>query len=151
MLNVVRIPTIAMFIGQPESGKSNCALNLLRKEYLSSFEYVVLICPTVRCNKTYLDCPFIWKDDSFFVIEPGDQLLKWVDKLSKLLIGKETLFILDDIVGDESLDKTRGALYALAIAVRHRGHSLWLMTHSVLYGYPEAVPPFINNALYLVP
>ena len=130
MLNIVKIATIAIFVGQPGSGKTNCVLNLLRKEYLSSFEYVVLVCPTVRWNKTYLDCPFIWKDDSFFVIEPGDQLLKWVEKLSKLLIGKETLFILDDIVADEALDKTRGALYDLAIAVRHRGHSLWLCTQS---------------------
>ena len=73
MLNVVKIPTIAMFVGPPGSGKSNCALNLLRKEYLNCFEYVVLVCPTVRYNKTYLDCPFIWKDDNFFVIEPGDQ------------------------------------------------------------------------------
>ena len=71
-----------------------------------------------------------------FVIEPGDQLLMWVDKLSKLLIGKETLFILDDIVADEALDKTRGALYDLAIAVRHRGNSLWLLTQSYV-GIPK--------------
>ena len=125
-----------MLIGPPGCGKSNCVLNLLRKEYLSSFEYIVLLCPTVRYNKTYLECPFIWKDDSFFVIEPGDQLLKWVDKLSKLLIGKETLFILDDIVADESLDKTRSTLYDLAIAVRHRGHSLWLLSQSYV-GIPK--------------
>ena len=84
MLDVVRIPAIAMFIGVPGCGKSNCVLKLLRKEYLSSFEYVVLVCPTVRWNKTYLESQFIWEDDGFFIIEPGDQLFKWVDKLSKL-------------------------------------------------------------------
>ena len=136
MLDVVRIPAIAIFIGVPGCGKSNCVLNLLRKEYLNSFEYIVLLCPTVRYNKTYLECPFIWKDDSFFVIEPGDQLLKWVEKLSKLLIGRETLFILDDIVADEALDKTRSTLYDLAIAVRHRGHSLWLLSQSYV-GIPK--------------
>ena len=150
MLDVVQNSLqLLCLLGHLGSGKSNCALNLLRKEYLSSFEYVVLVCPTVRWNKTYLDCPFIWKDDSFFVIEPGDQLLKWVDKLSKLLIGKETLFILDDIVADESLDKTRGALYDLAIAVRHRGHSLWL-TDSVVYAIPKRFRRLVTMLFHLV-
>ena len=42
----------------------------------------------------------------------------------------ETLFIIDDIIADESLDKRRQPLLELAISGRHRGHYLWLLTQS---------------------
>ena len=35
-----------------------------------------------------------------------------------------------DIIADETLDKCRQPLSELAISVRHRGHSLWLLTQS---------------------
>ena len=42
----------------------------------------------------------------------------------------ETLFIINDIIADESLDKRRKSLLELAISGRHRGHYLWLLTQS---------------------
>ena len=43
---------------------------------------------------------------------------------------KLTLFLIDDIIADETLDKRRQPLLELAISGRHRGHSLWLLTQS---------------------
>ena len=42
----------------------------------------------------------------------------------------ETLFIFDDIIADEIIDKRRQLLLELAILGRHRGHYLWLLTQS---------------------
>ena len=42
----------------------------------------------------------------------------------------EVLFIIDDIIANESLDKRRQPLLELAISGRHRGHYLWLLTQS---------------------
>ena len=42
----------------------------------------------------------------------------------------EVLFIIDDIIANESLDKRRQPLLELSISGRHRGHYLWLLTHS---------------------
>ena len=53
-----------------------------------------------------------------------------IEKISNLLAGDKTLFLIDDIIADETLDKRRQPLLELAISERHRGHSLWLLTQS---------------------
>ena len=42
----------------------------------------------------------------------------------------KALFIIDDIIANESLDKRRQPLLELSISGRHRGHYLWLLTQS---------------------
>ena len=61
-----------------------------------------------------------WKNQLYYLIE----------KYSKPLAGSETLFLTDDIIADEALDKHCQPLLGLAISGRHRGHSLWLLTQS---------------------
>ena len=50
--------------------------------------------------------------------------------MSELLRLLEVLFIIDDIIANESLDKKRQPLFELAISGRHWGHYLWLLTQS---------------------
>ena len=38
------------------------------------------------------------------------------------------LFVVDDMIADKTLDKTRGALLDIAISGRHRKDSLWMLT-----------------------
>ena len=53
-----------------------------------------------------------------------------IEKISNLLAGDKTLFLIDDIIADETLDKHCQPLLELAISGRHRGQSLWLLTQS---------------------
>ena len=53
-----------------------------------------------------------------------------IEKISNLLAGFATLFLIDYIIADETLDKRRQPLLELAISGRHRAHSLWLLTQS---------------------
>ena len=53
-----------------------------------------------------------------------------IKKISNLLAGDKTLFLIDDIIADETLDKHHQPLLELVILGRHRGHSLWLLTQS---------------------
>ena len=53
-----------------------------------------------------------------------------IEKISNLLTGDETLFLIDDIIADETLDKHCEPLLELVIWRRHRDHSLWLLTQS---------------------
>ena len=57
-------------------------------------------------------------------------MFEFVEKLSTLFSGEETLFIVDDVIADETLDKRRNPLLELAISGRHRKHSLWILTQS---------------------
>ena len=53
-----------------------------------------------------------------------------IEKISNLLTGSATLFLIDDIIVDEALDKHHQPLLELAISGRHRHHSLLLFTQS---------------------
>ena len=53
-----------------------------------------------------------------------------IEKISNLLTGSKTLFLVDDIIADEALDKRRQPLLELAISGRHRNHLLWLLIQS---------------------
>ena len=60
--------------------------------------------------------------------------------MSNLLAGSKTLFLIDDIIANETLNKQRQPLLELAISRRHRGHSRWLLTQSYI-----AVPKNIRR------
>ena len=53
-----------------------------------------------------------------------------IETISDLLTGDKTLFLIDDIIANETLNKSHQPLLELAISRRHRGHSLWLLTQS---------------------
>ena len=70
-----------------------------------------------------------------------------IEKISNLLTGDKTPFLIDDIIADETLDKCHQPLLELAISGRHKGHSLWLLTQSY-----TAIPNNIRrqaNMLYV--
>ena len=53
-----------------------------------------------------------------------------IEKISNLLAESKTLFLINDTIADETLDKHHQPLLELAISGRHRQHSLWLLTQS---------------------
>ena len=121
----------SIFIGQTGCGKTHLALDLIEKEYNKTFEYIVIICSTLRENhKTYHAKEWIKNDDNVWLVDPKDNFYQWIKKLSELLRFIEVLFIIDDIIANESLDKRRQPLLELSISGRHRGHYLWLLTQS---------------------
>ena len=50
--------------------------------------------------------------------------------MGKLFAGFKTLFLIDDIIDDETLYRKRQPLLELVISGRHKEHSLWLLTQS---------------------
>ena len=46
------------------------------------------------------------------------------------MVGWKALFLIDNIITNETLDKRRHPLLGLAILGRHKSHSLWLLTQS---------------------
>ena len=120
-----------MFIGQTGFGKTHLVLELIEKEYSKHFDYIIIICPTLReNNETYHAKEWIKNDDKVCLVDPKDNLYEWIKKLSENLRFLEVLFIIDDIIANKELDKRRQPLLELSISGRHRGHYLWLLTQS---------------------
>ena len=123
-------PHTALFIAPTGVGKTHLALSLPENEYGNHFNFNVIICPTLTHNETYKSRGWVWNYPDVFPIEPGNRLYYLIEKISNLLAGSVTLFLIDDIIANEALDKCRQPLIELAISGRHRQHSLWLLTQS---------------------
>ena len=64
------------------------------------------------------------------MIESLNNIYDWIEKIGKLFAGFKTLFLIDDIIADENLDKRRQPLLELVILGGHKEHSLWLLMQS---------------------
>ena len=113
---------------------------MIEKEYNKHFDYIIIICPTLRWNKKYHARVWIKNYDQVFLIEPKYKLYQWIEKLLQLLARSGTIFIIDDIIADEDLDKKGLSLLELAISGRHRNHYLWLLAQ-----YYSAIPKHLRR------
>ena len=128
---MMKEPHTALFVAPTGVGKTHLALDLLEKEYKNYFDFLIIItCSTLKHNETYRSRKWVWTDPEVIMIEPGNSLYGWIEKIGNLLAGSKTLFLIDDIIVDENLDKKRQPLLELVILGRHNEHSLWLLTHS---------------------
>ena len=130
----------ALFVAPTGIGKTHLALSLIENEYKNHFNFIVIICPTLRYNSTYKSRSWVWNDPNVIPIEPGNQLYYLIEKISNLLAGDKTLFLIDDIIADETHDKRWQPLLELSISGRHRGHPLSLLTQSY-----TAIPNYIRR------
>ena len=119
-----------MFIGQTGCGKTHLVLELIENQYNNHFDYIVIVCPTLQENETYHAKEQIKNDDKVWLVESKENLYQWIKKLSEVLRFLEALFIIDDIIANESLDKRRQPLLELYVSGRHSNHYLWLLTQS---------------------
>ena len=123
----------ALFIALTGVGKTLLALSLLENEYRNHFDFIVIICPTLTHNcETYKSRGWVWNHPDVIPMEPGNRLYYFIEKIcnSNLLAGSVTLFLINDIIADEALDKCHQPLLELAISGCHRQYSLWLLTQS---------------------
>ena len=137
MTGSIKKPHASIFIGHMGCGKTHFVLELIEKEHNKHFDYIVIICPALlENNKTYHAKEWIKNDDKVWLVDPKDNLYQWIKKLSEFLRFLEVLFIIDDIIANESVDKRRQPLLELSISGRHRSHYLWLLTQSY-YAIPK--------------
>ena len=123
-------PHTALFIAPTEVRKTHLALDLLEKEYKNHFNFIIIICSMLKHNETYRSQKWVWTDPEVILIEPDNSLYSWFEKIGNLLAGSKTLFLINDIIANENLNKRRQPLFKLAISGRHKKHSLWLLTQS---------------------
>ena len=126
-------PHTALYVA-PLGLENTFSLGFTRACVLQSFRFNIILCPTLRYNKTYHLRKWFWTDSYVIPKELGDssgsRLYDWSEKLGNLLAEHKTLFLIDNTIADEMLDKRRQPLLGLSISGRHRGHSLWLLTQS---------------------
>ena len=106
---------MALFVAPTGIGRIHLALDLLEREYLNHFNFIIILCPTLGYNKTYCLWKWFWDDHYVIPIDPGNHLYDWIERLSNHLAHHKTLFLIDDIIADEIFYKRRQPLPGLAI------------------------------------
>ena len=61
-MNLPKFPHSAMFVGVTACGKTEFLLGLLETVYKDHFEFIVILCPTILDNKTYLSRKWIFDE-----------------------------------------------------------------------------------------
>ena len=69
------------------------------------FQHIVVLCPTVRHNKTYQQCPWIWTDPEVYLLDPGERLHDYLRAFYHVFMGEPTLYIIDDCSASTALTK----------------------------------------------
>lgn len=118
----------AIICGQTGCGKTVFALDLLESTYRGVFRHVVILCPTVSHNETYLNRPWIWADEEVIVRDPGERLHDYLRVLYQVFQGEPTLYTIDDCSAKAALTKKKDMLSELAFSGRHAKQSIWVLT-----------------------
>ena len=124
-------PHSAIICGQAQLGNTQFVLDELlhpeRGSYRNAFDFVFILCPTWKCNRTYLDRPWLWRGphaSRFYFIEPGGRLHDWFRLLFSLYADAPTLYIVDDMSASRALTKKKDMLSELAFSGYHAKQSV---------------------------
>ena len=110
-MNLPKFPHSAMFVGVTACGKTEFLLRLLETIYKSHFEFIVILCPRILDNKTYLSRKWIFDDKNILIADPSEgKLNEWIKLFNSMLKGHQTLFIIDDCSAEGEINKKRDAL-----------------------------------------
>ena len=63
-----KFPHSAMFVGVMACSKTEFLLRLPETEYKNHFEFILILCPTILDNKTYLSEKWILNDENVFIV-----------------------------------------------------------------------------------
>ena len=128
-------------------GKTHFVLDLLENEFRQKFDYIIIICPTFRYNKTY-NRESILADDDIIPLEINEKLDECLNKIIEVYKDKseKALIIIDDCANlyDAKLKAT--ALTKLTFHGRHFNISTWVITQK----YNAIVKDFRENIKILV-
>ena len=116
------------FVARTGCGKTVFILDLLEERYTETFTHIVILCPTIRWNKTYHSRSWVWTDPQVFIVDPGDRLQEYLRAFYSVFAGESTLYIIDDCSASKALTKKKDMLSELAFSGRHADQSVWVLT-----------------------
>ena len=95
----MELPFNMLIVGMSACGKSKYLLDMLQKDYVNYFDYIVLICPAFDYNKTYQNWRYI-NDKDFIAINCDQEQVHIILKhVSDVYKGSNSLIILDNCAG----------------------------------------------------
>ena len=107
-----------MFAGVTACGMTEFLLQLLETVYKNHFEFIIILCPTILDNKTYISRKWILDDKNIFIVcDVEGKLNEWIKLFKNMLKGHQTLFIIDDCSAEGEINRKQELYQNLLLAV----------------------------------
>ena len=86
-----------MFFHVMACSKTEFLLHLLETKYRNHFEFIIILCPTILDNKTYLSRKWIPNDKNVAIVcDMEGKLNEWIKLIKNTFNRLPALFIIDD-------------------------------------------------------
>ena len=112
-------PFHMIIVGMTARGKTHYLLKMLEEDFKGHFDYIFIVCPTFKENKTYLEWKFL-KDSDVFAI-PCEHDAR----------NLNSFIILDDCAASQTVKNRTSELVKLAFHGRHIGLSTIIITQQL--------------------
>ena len=103
-------------------------LDLLEGRYRGFFQYIVILCTTMRHNKTHQQRPWIWTDPEVYLLDPSERIHDYLRAFYHVFMGETTLYLIDDCSALTALTKKMDMLSKLAFSGCHAEQSVGVLT-----------------------
>ena len=139
-------PFNMLTVGMTGSGKTQFLLDMLETEYNRVFDYIVIVCPTINWNTTYLNWSHL-SDHGVIQIPCSQEMINHVLRAVSIIFrGTNTLIIVDDCASSQAVKKRVSELVRLAFSARHYNLSVIVLTQQL----SSVAKPFRENTSRLV-
>jgi nucleoside-triphosphatase THEP1 len=135
-----------LIVGMTGSGKTQILFDMLETEYNRVFDYIIIVCPTIEWNTTYINWSHL-SDHGVIQIPCSQEKINHVIKaVSTIFRGTNTLIIVDDCAASQAVKKRVSELVRLAFSARHYNLCVIVLTQQL----SSVAKPFRENICRLV-
>ena len=112
-------------------GKTHYLLDMLEREYNGHFDYIFIVCPTLKDNKTYQNWKYLNDPDVFELACAHDEVEKFLQDIVHFAANTNSLIILDDCAACKDVKNRTSELVKLGLHGRHIGLSTIVITQQL--------------------
>ena len=105
-MNLPKFPHSAMSWVAQHVARLNIYSNYLKLNIKNHFEFIVILCPIILDNKTYLSRKWTLDDKNVFIVcDVQGKSNEWIKLFKDMLKTCQTLFIIDDCSAEGEINK----------------------------------------------
>ena len=126
-------PFHMIIAGMTACGKTHYLLEMLEKNFKGYFDFIYIVCPTLRENETYKNWKFLSDPDVFAVPCEHDDVEDFLTMIVGHAKGIKSLIILDDCAFTQTVKNRTGELVKLVLHGRQIGISTIVITQQLTF------------------
>ena len=120
-----------IIVGMTACGKTHYLLSMLEKEYKNHYDYIFIVCPTLKDNKTYQQWKYLTDPDVYELPVAHDNVENILRDITNYAKNTNSLIILDDCPASKDVKNITSELVKLGFSGRHIGLSTIVVTQQL--------------------